>query len=476
MAWACDATDCCARIFKTNGMAANRGEQACEMAQGLVSEAAWLCCMLAVEEKDADVKEAYSWAHDGMWQDGVQPEGIDLWLGQWKNAVQKLKDCVSNQEWSTLLEVIKIVKRHASYLTPYMMSGVTSCSPSFGCSYIKDGIAKRSLVPLSLIVKEETAGAELGNKSPRSKYVSWATMALALGSKLDALGLLALSMLTQVTASLPEFTGQLQDLRLQLDSQFKAQMDALRAKPIAEVKGAELTEPRTAHQNPAANLAEIAAVPRLPPRSTQVRDQFASDVIPFSVTLVSFGLERLDDTLAELVDSLGGGVRAIVADDTLQRALKRSVGFRADVIIDTRSFDDPNRNCGLGHTGHHPDIISRVVRHHTFRDWLAGVQRQIFAASTGCEVKANADLGVALYCKSGKHRSVASSFILKYIFEAEGWMCPEVHHLSQLAWGRYNCCRGLCSECTGKPPSLHAALQQAHRTWLSLLPYTRRLA
>jgi len=201
--------------------------------------------------------------------------------------------------------------------------------------------------------------------------------------------------------------------------------------------------------------------------------------ILFSVSLASFGLEQLDSTLTEHVRISGGGASAIVADDILQHALERSRHFRADVIIDARGFPDPNGHCASGHIGFHPEIISRVVRHKNFCRWLEKVQRQIFDASTVCEVKASADgmryadVGVALYCKSGRHRSVACSLILQYILAAEGWRCPEVHHLSEWTW-RHDAAR--CSECSGKPQSLHEALQQAHNTWLSIMQDTRRRA
>ena len=76
------------------------------------------------------------------------------------------------------------------------------------------------------------------------------------------------------------------------------------------------------------------------------------------------------------------------------------------------------------------------------------------------------DVGVALYCKSGKRRSVATALILRRILQMEQWLVPEVRHLSDKYWGR-GCCHGRCGECTESPTQLWESIQNAHTVWAS---------
>ena len=70
---------------------------------------------------------------------------------------------------------------------------------------------------------------------------------------------------------------------------------------------------------------------------------------------------------------------------------------------------------------------------------------------------------VALYCRSGKHRSVAIALILKHVLRAEGWDCIELAHLSSRSWGQW-CCNGRCNTCLDPARAQHA-YAQALATW-----------
>lgn len=200
-----------------------------------------------------------------------------------------------------------------------------------------------------------------------------------------------------------------------------------------------------------------------------------------SVSLVTFGIEKLDEELAEEAFVLGGGARARIEEPVLRTALQRSNGFRADVIVDARQFPDPDCFSLRGHTGNNPEIISRIVRHRNFRRWLGALKADFLAAADERAAQAEAEgsghveVGVAVYCKSGKHRSVAGGIVLKYILEAERWPCREIRHLSRKTWG-YRCCQGLCPDCLEKPPALQETLVMAREVWLSLPCDGRRYA
>merc|ERR1719487_1113047 len=54
---------------------------------------------------------------------------------------------------------------------------------------------------------------------------------------------------------------------------------------------------------------------------------------------------------------------------------------------------------------------------------------------------------VGIYCKGGKHRSVAMAEFLKHIGKTlEGFETVRLTHLSAPRWGR-GTCRGYCEEC-----------------------------
>ncbi len=79
------------------------------------------------------------------------------------------------------------------------------------------------------------------------------------------------------------------------------------------------------------------------------------------------------------------------------------------------------------------------------------------------EHSVHVEVGIALYCRAGKHRSVAGGIILRHILGAEGWS-GGLRHLSRESWARH-CCHGRCAACLAGPPALQAALGAAHDMW-----------
>ena len=193
--------------------------------------------------------------------------------------------------------------------------------------------------------------------------------------------------------------------------------------------------------------------------------------LPRCVSIVTFGLEKLDGELSVEVESLGGGVWATLSENSLQAALWRSWRFRADLVVDARGFPDPAAcAAGYGHTGHHPEIMQRIMNHKNFRTWLRQVKHRFLIAAENRFAMTRAangscvDVGLALYCKSGKHRSVATALILRHILRMEQWGVAEVRHLSQKYW-RGVCVPGRCDECTAHPTQLWESIQNAHTVW-----------
>lgn len=187
------------------------------------------------------------------------------------------------------------------------------------------------------------------------------------------------------------------------------------------------------------------------------------------MSLLTFGVENCDSQLVDRCFRGAGGASETFADSELTEALAR-LGFpQVDVVCDARDFPDPDARGLTWHTGHNHVIIARIVRHRNFRRWLRGFSLKFFEA---CRDKAGSDTGsgdgpvalaIAVYCKSGKHRSVATALILKRILTTEGWHCDAIRHLSEKRWERS--CRGRCEECTQPPDDLDEIYEQAVRIW-----------
>lgn len=89
-----------------------------------------------------------------------------------------------------------------------------------------------------------------------------------------------------------------------------------------------------------------------------------------SLQILTFGLQNCD---SELVDKCrdwdNGGAEAWFDDNTLRGALRRLGYGSVDLIIDARCFPDPHSH-RTGHTGVHPEILSRISFHPQFQRFL----------------------------------------------------------------------------------------------------------
>lgn len=129
-----------------------------------------------------------------------------------------------------------------------------------------------------------------------------------------------------------------------------------------------------------------------------------------------------------------------------------------DLNIDLRLFRDPGAGPLKTHDGHHPDIMARLVEHPEFEDFLRSVRRQIEAKVE--ERRRAADkaggggepifvtLRVGLYCKSGRHRSVAFGNLMHYIGENHDSLFRSVDlcHQDLNAHGRERCDCTICMD------------------------------
>ena len=112
-----------------------------------------------------------------------------------------------------------------------------------------------------------------------------------------------------------------------------------------------------------------------------------------------------------------------------KRAQVFTLDERPAIHLDARVFSDPGKRDLGRHTGRHHEIIARMVAHEKFRSWMRNAHR------TFAKVFINWDGGPILpavvFCRSGKHRGVAASEILKGVLSrVEGWKFAPTIHMS----------------------------------------------
>eukprot|EP00929_Paragymnodinium_shiwhaense_P095160 TRINITY_DN56118_c0_g4_i2.p2 TRINITY_DN56118_c0_g4~~TRINITY_DN56118_c0_g4_i2.p2 ORF type:complete len:283 (+),score=63.15 TRINITY_DN56118_c0_g4_i2:210-1058(+) len=214
--------------------------------------------------------------------------------------------------------------------------------------------------------------------------------------------------------------------------------------------------------------------PALPPPLLPTAELGAAPTL--SAQLLTFGLENCDNDLVNACMKYDkGGSEAKFSDAMLRDALHRLGYYHVDYIVDARRFPDPDGQSRTQHIGINPAIMARISKHAGFptfmRQWRRDMQtkldkyRRVFAQQADLG-ELNHEFVVAVYCKSGKHRSVAVAEMFAFIFrEVERFPdVPEVVHLSRARWGR-NICKGGCLECKPFSELRQASLQRAADLW-----------
>lgn len=180
-----------------------------------------------------------------------------------------------------------------------------------------------------------------------------------------------------------------------------------------------------------------------------------------AVRIFTLGLDNFDNELVDFCHEWSrGGAEAEVPETMLRGVLKKRVGMHIDVLSDARMFTDPASTNLSRHIGQHPDILSRIAKMRNFPRWVekmkGGVAKTLDTSDEAC---------VAIYCRSGKHRSVALAWFLRCFCEHEGWL-PEVRHLCESSWK--STCKGRCAECqmtSARSPQREYAMDYALGWW-----------
>ena len=187
--------------------------------------------------------------------------------------------------------------------------------------------------------------------------------------------------------------------------------------------------------------------------------------------LLTFGLANTEEELVRLCEnSEDGGACINVEDNILKEALHRLGEPDVDLVLDARNFPDPHHRKITKHPGFYPENMNRIVENRKFKPFLQDVSKK-WRRAVAEQMKQHPGLPlqmvIAVYCRSGKHRSVAIAECLRYIGETvEGLMfLHPVKHLAKPTWGK-NMCKGTCSKCKNDVDGLRQkCLEYAAAEW-----------
>ena len=163
--------------------------------------------------------------------------------------------------------------------------------------------------------------------------------------------------------------------------------------------------------------------------------------------------------------------QAFVQHAVLKRALVEADVFdRQDLVwvFNTRMFHDPGEDrVLLNHVGSNGSIVARMVEHRRFPQFLDSLyfawQQIMLCMKKGTKVR------IVLFCKSGRHRSVAAALLAAHLFEAtEGMPAPAgTVHLCASWWSQL--CPRNCPECTRQSEVRDMALHTARKMWQEVI-------
>ncbi len=152
----------------------------------------------------------------------------------------------------------------------------------------------------------------------------------------------------------------------------------------------------------------------------------------FSFVIQSFGLRTSGHYVRSQFDRYRALDEAFVADHFPEY----------DVLASCMEFPDPNHGHLRGHCGLHPRIMTGVVESVELIAWLHHVLHLLFSRQRSALTR------IGLYCRSGRHRSVACSCILAHVLRRKGYTAS-CECRNAFAWRRI--CGGprRCWECRG---------------------------
>ena len=139
---------------------------------------------------------------------------------------------------------------------------------------------------------------------------------------------------------------------------------------------------------------------------------------------------------------------------------KAHPNINPDLFVNCIGFTDPPSN----HCGENEELLTSFATKPKHKQLLRQHLQSIKASVTEIVRGTNPSISIVCVCRSGRHRSVAVSRILLWIFEQLGYSVPAAAtHLNKKAWGRHLC--HTCRACTTLTSKKRAALEAAFEMW-----------
>ena len=133
-------------------------------------------------------------------------------------------------------------------------------------------------------------------------------------------------------------------------------------------------------------------------------------------------------------------------------------------FLDTRPATDPESRGFAHHTGTHPFIMFHVAQWASKKGWFKDVRTALRNATLGFDV---GEYRLVLYCRQGKHRSVAMAMLLYETLRVTQRYTPSAP-VAFLHWNDLAKCRGWpqCGECSNSDHALsREAVLIARESW-----------
>lgn len=119
-----------------------------------------------------------------------------------------------------------------------------------------------------------------------------------------------------------------------------------------------------------------------------------------------------------------GGAALEAASASQSRRKSEQADF--DFFLDMRPFQDPDAGELRRHDGRHPAIIRRMVQKRPeFTRFLEDVDRVLSEVREGAE--SGRQSRVMMFCRKGRHRSVAGTLIFAHLARQSGVPCDVLH-------------------------------------------------
>ena len=106
--------------------------------------------------------------------------------------------------------------------------------------------------------------------------------------------------------------------------------------------------------------------------------------------------------------------------------------YEPDLILDgMHKFDDPEGRSCKDHTGYHHQILKGIALSHGFIDFVNTNKRLILepkvASAYYAATRYETEKRIFIWCRSGRHRSVALTVLLKAVLEHDGFVVEKLN-------------------------------------------------